>query len=212
MSDPFATPWTVAHQTPLSMGFPRQEYWSGLLFPSPGNLPNSGMEPTSPAWQVDSLLLSHWVLNPMTSILRGMERFGHWEAQEDGCGVWGQKLEWCSYKPRDITSWQQPWEAKKRQGRLFPRVCRGSMARPPPWCWSFSLKNHERINSSCLMPPSPWYFVRAVQGNFHKRKAHHLFKLTAFPGGSSFSHHPEQTLSPQICLWQPPRSLRGFVG
>ena len=39
------TPWTVAHQTPLSMGFSRQEYWSGLPFPSPGNLPDSGIGP-----------------------------------------------------------------------------------------------------------------------------------------------------------------------
>ena len=39
----------MAHQTPLSMGFPRQGYWSGLLFPSPGDLPNPGIEPTSPA-------------------------------------------------------------------------------------------------------------------------------------------------------------------
>ena len=38
-----ATPWTVAHQAPLYMGFSRQEYWSGLLFPSPGNLPNLGI-------------------------------------------------------------------------------------------------------------------------------------------------------------------------
>ena len=43
----FATPWTVAHQAPLSMGFSRQEYWSGLLFPSPGNLPDPGIEPGS---------------------------------------------------------------------------------------------------------------------------------------------------------------------
>ena len=41
----FATPWTVAHQAPLSMGFPRQEHWSGLPFPSLGNLPNPGIEP-----------------------------------------------------------------------------------------------------------------------------------------------------------------------
>ena len=44
-----ATPWTVVYQAPLSMGFPRQEYCSGLSFPSPGNLPNPGMEHTSPA-------------------------------------------------------------------------------------------------------------------------------------------------------------------
>ena len=43
----FATPWTVAHQAPLSLGFFRQEYWSGLLFPSPGELPDPGMEPVS---------------------------------------------------------------------------------------------------------------------------------------------------------------------
>jgi len=41
------TPWTVAHQAPLSMGFSRQEYWSGLPFPSPENLPHPGIKPTS---------------------------------------------------------------------------------------------------------------------------------------------------------------------
>ena len=50
-----ATPWTVACQVPLSMGFSRQEYWSGLPFPSPGDLPNPGTEPGPPALQADSL-------------------------------------------------------------------------------------------------------------------------------------------------------------
>ena len=45
----FVTPQTVAHQAPLSMGFPRQEYWSGLPFPSPGDLPDPGIEPVCPA-------------------------------------------------------------------------------------------------------------------------------------------------------------------
>ena len=45
----FATPWTVDCQAPLSMGFFRQEYWSGLPFPPPGDLPNPGIEPTSAA-------------------------------------------------------------------------------------------------------------------------------------------------------------------
>ena len=49
MSDSFATPQTVAHQAPLSLGFPRQEYWGGLPFPSPGDLPNPRIEPASPA-------------------------------------------------------------------------------------------------------------------------------------------------------------------
>ena len=50
-----ATPWTVACQAPLSMGFSRQEYWSGLPFPSAGDLPDPEIEQASPAWQVDSL-------------------------------------------------------------------------------------------------------------------------------------------------------------
>ena len=54
MSDS-ATPWTVARQALLSMGFSRQEYWSGLAFPPPGDLPDPGTEPTSPALQADSL-------------------------------------------------------------------------------------------------------------------------------------------------------------
>ena len=49
------TPWTVAHQAPPSMGFPRQEHWSGLLFPSPGDLPNPGIKPGSPTLQTDPL-------------------------------------------------------------------------------------------------------------------------------------------------------------
>ena len=51
----FATPWTVAYQAPLSMGFSRQEYWSGLPFPSPGDLPDPGMEPRASALQADAL-------------------------------------------------------------------------------------------------------------------------------------------------------------
>ena len=50
-----ATTWTTAHQAPLSMGFTRQEYWSGLSFPSPGDLPNPGIKPRSPVLWVDSL-------------------------------------------------------------------------------------------------------------------------------------------------------------
>ena len=46
----FGTPWTVVHQVPPSVGFPRQEYWSGLPFPSPGDLPDPGIEPMSPAF------------------------------------------------------------------------------------------------------------------------------------------------------------------
>ena len=51
----FETPWTVAYQAPPSMGFSRQECWSGLPFPSPGDLPDPGIEPGSPTLQADAL-------------------------------------------------------------------------------------------------------------------------------------------------------------
>ena len=57
VSDSFATPWTVALQAPLFVGFPRQEYWKGLPFPTPGDLPDPGVKhasPMSPASQVAS--------------------------------------------------------------------------------------------------------------------------------------------------------------
>ena len=60
-----ATPWTVAHQAPLSMGFSRQEYWRRLPCPAPGDLPHPGNEPGSPALQADSLLSE----SPRKSIL-----------------------------------------------------------------------------------------------------------------------------------------------
>ena len=58
----FVTPWTAAAQAPLSIGFSRQEYWTGLPFPPPGDLPNPGIEPLSPvvpALQMGSLQLNH---------------------------------------------------------------------------------------------------------------------------------------------------------
>ena len=63
----FATPWTVACQAPFSIGFPRQVYWSGLPFLSPGDLPNPGIKLVSPAVQSDSLPLSH-LGRPVTNI------------------------------------------------------------------------------------------------------------------------------------------------
>ena len=51
----FETPWTIAYQAPPSMGFSRQEYWSGVPFPSPGFFPNPGIEPGSPALSADAL-------------------------------------------------------------------------------------------------------------------------------------------------------------
>ena len=59
----FATPWTVAYQAPPSMGFSRQEYWSGLPIPSPGDLPDPGIKPESPAFQY---FIKYKVVSPMS--------------------------------------------------------------------------------------------------------------------------------------------------
>ena len=63
--------WAIVSQAPRSVGFSRQEYWSGLPFPSPGNLPDPGIKATSLAWQVDSLPLSPPVkpLHPLNNFL-----------------------------------------------------------------------------------------------------------------------------------------------
>ena len=58
MSDSYATPWTIARQAPLSMRFLRQKYWSALPFPSPRDLPDTGIEPMSPALQADFFFLT----------------------------------------------------------------------------------------------------------------------------------------------------------
>ena len=77
-----ATPWTVAQQALLFMGFPRQEYWSGLPFPSPGDPPDPGTELGSPAWQADPLLIE---LVRMATITK----------QNISVGEYMEKLEMC---------------------------------------------------------------------------------------------------------------------
>ena len=78
----FATPWTAVHQVPLSIRFSRQRYWSGLPFPSPGDLPNPGIEPGSPALQADSLLTElqgKQMVKRMSTMQETQVRFLGWE-------------------------------------------------------------------------------------------------------------------------------------
>ena len=72
--------WTVALQASLSMRLSRQEYWSGLPLPPPSDLPDPGIEPVSPALQVDSLPLSHWGSQKFTKRLIHHEQVGFIEA------------------------------------------------------------------------------------------------------------------------------------
>ena len=73
----FATPWTVAYQAPPSMGFSRQEYWSGVPFPSPGDLSNPRIKPASPSFQADALTAEPpGKLKKDTHILKDFPKYG----------------------------------------------------------------------------------------------------------------------------------------
>ena len=86
----FVTPWSVAHQAPLSMGLPRQEYWSGLPFPPPGHLPYPGVDPMSP-----ELAGRFFTMETHSSILAWEI---HGQSSPAGYGLWGFK-EW------NMTEW-----------------------------------------------------------------------------------------------------------
>ena len=109
-----APPRTVACQAPLSMGFPRQEYWSGLPFLSPGDLPDPEIGPMSPALQVDSLSLSHQGF-PHSSIGKESACIAGDLGLIPGLGRSpgernGNPLQYsCLENPMDRGAWQAPW-------------------------------------------------------------------------------------------------------
>ena len=70
----FATSWTVACQAPLSIGFSKQEYWSGLPFPPPGHIPYPGIEPVSPAWQFSPVVNDPLAMQENAGWIPGPER------------------------------------------------------------------------------------------------------------------------------------------
>ena len=96
------TSWTIAQQAPLSMEFSRQEYWSGLPFPSPGDLPDPGTEPVSPKLQADSLLFEPLGKGcPQTPSAQALfsqawqslpQSQAGWDATEDLWGSWSQQV------------------------------------------------------------------------------------------------------------------------
>ena len=90
-------PWTVAHQPPLSMGFSRQEYWSGLPFPSPEDLPDPRIEPVSPVWQGISCITN-----------------GFFTAEPPGEALVGMGL--INWLPEKLTRLRTPW-------RFYPSFC-----------------------------------------------------------------------------------------
>ena len=131
----FVTPWTVAHQVPLSMGFPRQEYWSGLQCPPPGDLPDPGIELTSPVtWHRQILYpLSHW-RSPRQAEKNGKQwknkQFGWYQMQFLSSQV-GPTLSLC-YRSSCVIAF------------LSPRVPASEQASPVP------------VFSPCQLHPHSW--------------------------------------------------------
>ena len=117
------TPWTIAYQAPPSMGFSRQEYWSGLPFPSPGYLPNSGIEPGSPTLQEDALT-SEPPGKPTVTYSRC--QFCQF-TRKCLCSVWCWRSHSGNHQQVELLGW-------KLQEAL-PLLCRG-------WLWCRLLMGH----------------------------------------------------------------------
>ena len=155
------TPWTVAHQAPLSMGFLRQEYWSGLPFPSPGDPPNPGM--SSCISCIGRWILYHWVTWEMWGpesdpVLCFCDKSVHWALRnvlKVFCGSSGQtSLQWDSWIYRDSTyQGMKLWHGVRmshlmaeREIRHTPANCRRGFkgrGKHSPSCTNlyFTLKN-----------------------------------------------------------------------
>ena len=139
----FVTPWTVARQAPLSMGFSRQEYWSGLTFPSPGDLPNPGIEPESPASQADSLPLNH----------QGSPSFCPWGRRNERAQV-GPALSQSLGLRRIYLAAMSLWRGAARLVQGKPRVPESEpgavtgLAPSGTSCWSLNGKGVPALGSS----------------------------------------------------------------
>ena len=107
----YATPRTVAFQPPLSMVFSRQEYWSGWPFPSPGDLPHPGIQPVSPALQVDSLSLCLLGSDFKIRYPWGLRQWRiHLQYGKCGFNPWVGKIPWEGMATHsNVLAWKIPW-------------------------------------------------------------------------------------------------------
>ena len=149
----FGSPWTVAYQAPPSMGFSRQEYWSGLPFPSPGDLPDPGIEPGPPALQADAFTISANTEVPSPG--RGIQR----------CYVcYVMSLIWmlCMSIERD-RDFKEKKKKTATQGDLWSRV---KSIKSQALGWAVWYKHTSEIIAQGLLSSRPidvWYFHESSQ-------------------------------------------------
>ena len=132
----FVTPWTVAHQAPLSMGFSWQEYWSGLPFPSAGDLPDPGIEPGSPA----SPALRVWTLYPLSCLEK---------APAAVAASWSLGYRWVRL-PEPCHYWAQHWHHLRGNRNEPQRPLRWSLGFP--W-WSLTSSDGLTLCTDCWAVP-----------------------------------------------------------
>ena len=130
----FTTPWTVAYQTPPSIEFSRQEYWSGLPFPSPGGLPNPGIEPGSPTLQADTLPSEPPGKYPSEG--RQNENHNHRKLIK--------LITWTTALSNSMKLWARPWRATQ-DGQV--------MVESSDKTWSTGEGNGKALQYSCLENP-----------------------------------------------------------
>ena len=143
----FATPWTVAYQALPSMGFSRQEGWSGLPFPSPGDLPNPGIEPGSPALQADAL--SSKPKMPNYFVNKGRSSQGHGSSSGH---VWMWELDYKeSWVLKNLCFWtvvlEKTLESALDSKEIQPVHPKGDQ------CWVFIGRTDVEAESPILWPP-----------------------------------------------------------
>ena len=133
-----ATPWTLAHQAPLFMGFPRRDYWNGLPWPPPGDLPDPWIKTGSPALKTDCLLElapftwhSSFKVNPYCNKYQYFIPF----YGQERCWSWNSNT--LATSGEELTHWKRPWcwEGLGAGGEGDNRGWDGWMALPTRWAW-----------------------------------------------------------------------------
>ena len=151
----FATPWTVACQTPLSMGFSRQEHWSGLPFLTPEDFPDPGIEPGSPAFQADSLPSElPWKLRLtcksqlLVKINSSKKEGGHGDSLQVVSTVLWEKMMKKGGHPGDVETWRAP-------------LLDSSIRMPPGSDTTVAVETRERLKPMAFLAlePYPPYMV-----------------------------------------------------
>ena len=198
----FATPWTVMHQAPWSMGFSRQEYWSGLPFPPPGDLPNPGIEPVSPAL-ADSLPLSH--LGRPTQALSHTHVHTHmhthtirYDLEQMSCFLGGRRF-W-----RWVRS---SWGEVPNSTRMQPRVSRAFLLSclTGGLCTPHTLTITHGWSHSSFFSTRKWRSLPPYSSlscpYLHGLLALPQNKLKSLPVGSPSSSRGEGFFVASVCLW-----------